>query len=194
MRKKGIVYKVGINDYDDKVFINGKMIKSYIVWNDMLKRCYSSKYQEKNPTYIGCSVCDEWLSFNNFKNWYDNNYIENYQLDKDLLKRGNKIYSSDTCVFIPNFINTILIKCDKSRGKNKIGVCYHKRIKKYVAKLNKNDGVQHHLGYFDTEEVAYQAYKIAKENHIKEVALSNMLKLPIKSYVALMNYKVEDND
>ena len=86
----------------------------------MLRRCYDEKLHKKYPTYIDCKVCEEWLNFQNFAKWYYNNYyeIENEKicLDKDILHKGNKIYSPDNCVFVPNNINVLFVKSDKSRG------------------------------------------------------------------------------
>ena len=80
--------------------INGKHTKVYSVWHDMLGRCYNKKYQEKKPTYIGCTVCEEWHNFQNFAKWYEENYYEvnneEMALDKDILIKGNKIYSPQT--------------------------------------------------------------------------------------------------
>lgn len=76
------------------------MSKVYQVWHDMLRRCYSSEYQEKQPTYIGCSVCPEWLNFQTFGKWFDDNYIPGYHLDKDIKVPGNKVYSPETCLFV----------------------------------------------------------------------------------------------
>ena len=95
-------YGVGITGLETIRDENGELLDSYICWRDMLRRCYSAKYQEKQPTYKGCRVCDDWLYYSNFKNWYDKSYYEvenkTSQLDKDILIKGNKVYSPDTCV------------------------------------------------------------------------------------------------
>ena len=85
MCKKQLIFGIGVNDYDGHVRINGKIIKSYDVWHSMIERCYSKKSHKKRPTYIGCKVHKEWLYFSNFKKWFDENYIEGYELDKDIL-------------------------------------------------------------------------------------------------------------
>ena len=96
---------------------NGETIKSYSVWTSMLKRCYSDKCQKKQPTYKGCCVCEEWLNYSNFKKWFNDNYYEiegeQMNLDKDILVKGNKIYSPETCVFVPKKINTLFVKSNK---------------------------------------------------------------------------------
>jgi len=102
------VYGVGfIGEGDHKPSVNGKDTKTYITWRDMLARCYSTKRQAAHPTYIGCTVVDEWHNFQNFANWFDENHIDGYALDKDMKVDGNKIYSPDTCKFIRQKDNTI---------------------------------------------------------------------------------------
>lgn len=99
------IYGVGINDYEGKVRTNGKTLRSYQCWKGLLSRCYSKK-SKAYKTYgaKGVYVCDEWLLFSNFKKWYDENYIEGYQIDKDKLNvtdiNGNKYYSPESCCFI----------------------------------------------------------------------------------------------
>lgn len=92
----------------------------------MLERCYSARYQERKPTYKGCSVCDEWLNYQNFAKWYDDNYYEIKGeimcLDKDILVKGNKIYSPENCVFVPNYINVLFarIGCKNKESKEQL--------------------------------------------------------------------------
>jgi hypothetical protein len=121
MNKK-LVYGVGINDLSEKVYVNGSIIPLYGCWNNMLKRCYELKYRITHPTYIGCIVCDEWLVLSKFKKWFDVNYKEGLELDKDILVQGNKIYSPDTCCFVPKYLNRLLTDSGSSRGDLPIGV------------------------------------------------------------------------
>ena len=195
------VFGAGITGLEPIRDEQGEVLDSYKCWKSMLMRCYSAKFQEKNPTYIDCSVCDEWLYYPNFKNWYDNNYYEinnkTSQLDKDVSIKGNKIYSPDTCVFAPSFINKLFVKRQNDRGELPVGVCYNKTNKKYVAGLSVfKDGksVKKHLGYFDTTEEAFKIYKQAKEEYIKEVADNYKDKIPAKLYEAMYSYRVEIND
>lgn len=117
-----LVCGVGINDYEGRIKVDGKHIKSYEVWRDMLKRCYVNK----NSTYKDCTVCEEWLSFKNFKLWYDNQYKEDgWQLDKDILVHNNKVYSPDTCRFVPRDINTLIVRNSNQRGEYLLGITRH---------------------------------------------------------------------
>ena len=195
------VYGVGITGLEPSRDENGELLNSYMCWNSMLMRCYSYKFQEKYPTYKDCSVCDEWLYYSNFKNWYDNNYYEinnkKPELDKDILIKGNKVYSPDTCVFVPKFINTLFIKCQNKRGKLPIGVYYDKASKKYKAQLSIfKDGKRttKNLGRLDTPEEAFEVYKQAKEEYIKKIADEYKDKIPTKLYEAMYSYRVEIND
>lgn len=170
--------------------------KHYIKWYGMLERCYDKKCQEKYPTYIGCSVDEKWHNFQVFAEWFEENYkphMHGWHLDKDILKKGNKVYSPETCCFVPKEINKLFTKRQNCRGDFPIGVSKVKRSGRYIASLNKN-GKQRSLGTFDTIEEAFEAYKIAKEEWIKEVAEKWKPQLALQTYEALINYKVEITD
>ena len=195
------VYGVGITGLEPTRDENGEMLDSYRCWKEMLRRCYSAKYQEKKPTYKNCYVYNEWLYYPNFKKWYEENYYEvenkTSQLDKDILIKGNKVYSPNTCIFVPQFINTLFVKNQNVRGELPIGVSYHKANKKYQAQLSVfKDGkkTQKYLGSFDTANEAFEVYKQAKEEYIKEVADEYKDKIPAKLYEAMYAYEVNIDD
>lgn len=96
---------IGVGEYAPSV--NGIHTKQYSSWHNMLKRCYHKKTQETQPTYIGCSVCDEWHNFQVFAKWFDVNYVNGLHLDKDIKVKGNKIYSPDYCSFVTLSENNI---------------------------------------------------------------------------------------
>ena len=186
-----------------KIKINNKTTKCYETWNRMLQRCYDPKHHEKYPTYINCKVDEEWLCYQNFAEWYYENYyeIENeiMCLDKDILRKGNKIYSPDNCVFVPERINNLFVKCDKSRGDYPIGVCYNEHRKKFITQCSIYDFKENkkkikRLGYYDTPEKAFKSYKQFKEKYIKEVADYYKDLIPTKLYDAMYLYKVEMDD
>lgn len=181
---------------------NGKLTKVYDTWKGMLKRCYDPKYHKRNPSYANCNIFQEWHNFQNFGEWDEDNYYEiegeKMCLDKDILYKGNKIYSPDTCIYVPQTINTLFIKCDRSRGSSPIGTNYYKNGK-YVAHcslINPETGKskQKTLGYYNTEQEAFEVYKQFKENYIKQVADEYKDKIPSKLYEALYNYQVEITD
>ncbi|MBL4951074.1 hypothetical protein JK635_02315 [Neobacillus sp. YIM B02564] len=164
----------------------------------MLERCYSNYSSKRYPTYEKCSVTDEWLNYQNFAAWYDENYYEvdgeKMELDKDILIKGNKVYSPDACVFVPKRINLLFVKKNASRGDLPIGVVWYKRDKNYQADGKDEYGNTVHLGRYDTVEKAFEAYKIFKENTIKKVADIYKNKIPNNLYEAMIAYKVDIKD
>lgn len=142
-------------------------LKSYFVWWNMLQRCYDDKCQTKHPTYIGCSVSEEWHNFNNFRKWFDIHYVNGYELDKDFKKKDNKIYSPSTCLFIPQKLNNLLINVKTSNKSGFVGVCYDSQKKKYKSYIAV-EGKSKFLGRFTTPEEAYQAYITAFNQKLEE--------------------------
>ena len=157
-------------------------------WSSLLMRCYYEKSLQHRPTYRGVIVCEEWHNFQNFKKWYLENYVDNWHIDKDILFKGNKIYSPETCCFVPQEINSLLTKTNSKRGNCVIGV--FKKGNKFVASLNNNI----YLGQFETELEAFQAYKTAKEEYIKEIANKYKDAISKKVYQTMINYQVEITD
>ena len=181
--------------------VNGVHTKEYMLWRNMLRRCYSDIFKKKQPTYEGCEVSENFKYYEYFYEWchkqigFDNDGNGNpFQLDKDLLMKGNKVYSEPTCIFIPSEINLVLVKCTASRGKHLIGVYWSKTAKAFIARVNKNKGKSEHLGLFKTEIEAFNAYKTAKEAFVKEQANKWKGKIDERAYEALMNYTVEVDD
>ena len=166
--------------------------ESYLKWHDMLVRCYNEKFHERQPQYKGCTVCEEWLNYSNFKVWYDQNKIPgmSLDLDKDILFKGNKIYSPETCCFVPHAINTLFLNKKADRGDFPIGVSYEKDKKKFRAYMSFM-GKQIKIGTFDTAESAFARYKEYKENFIKDMAEQYKDEIPYKVYEAMMNWKIE---
>ena len=191
------VCNIGIvgTKYPSKV--NGVLTKEYTLWQSMLVRCYNDVYQKKQPTYEGCEVSNKFKSYEYFYEWCNKQVgfsNEGFDLDKDLLTKGNKVYSEDSCVFLPHEINSLLIKRTASRGKHLIGVCWCKRDKAFIAQVNKNKGKQEKLGSFNTELEAFNAYKTAKETFIREQANKWKGKIDDRAYNTLMNYEVNIDD
>lgn len=164
---KKLVHGIGINDADYVIgkLVNGKFLwcPFYMRWQDMLKRCYNNKYHANKPTYIGCKVCDEWLTFSNFKRWMKNQDWRGKHLDKDLLVAGSKLYSPETCVFIDQATNTFTSDCGAARGEWPIGVYLDKRSGRFQAKCrNCFSKSSESLGCFTSPEQAHQAWKKRK--------------------------------
>ena len=188
-----VLYGVG---YHGLLYTNSKE-KSYQRWHWMMNRCYSKAIHELQPEYEGCTVCDEWLNYSNFKLWYDEHVLpwellgEDFELDKDILIKGNTVYSSETVSFVPKIINTLFTNGKKNRGDYPIGVFKDKN--KYRAGMSFM-GKRIKLGTFDSIESAFARYKEYKEDFIKDMAEQYKETVPDKIYQAMMNWKVEITD
>ena len=157
----------------------------------MIFRCHSDKC--KSNSYKDVTVCEEWHNFQTFAKWFEDNWkshMEGWALEKDILVKGNKIYSPDTCCFVPSEINNLFITNKYKRGDYPIGV--RKKVNGFKARIYKDKEI--HLGYFNTPEEAFQAYKVAKEEYIKEIADKWKDKIDPRVYQAMYNYKVEITD
>ena len=180
-----LVHGVGVNDLgyrtqvEEEVTENGGkrvqktvfICKYYTVWKSMIKRCYSKKYLERRPSYIGTSVCNEWLSATAFKKWMEQQDWSGKCLDKDIIVPGNKLYSPETCAFVLTATNLFVTARDASRGDYPIGVHLFKRTGKYQAYCkNLFSGKLEHLGYFSTPEDAHEAWRKRKHEIAQLVA------------------------
>lgn len=192
------IYGIGyLGEGKHKAYINSKnCTPEYRSWYSMMNRCYSKKYQEKQPSYKDCIVCDDWHNFQNFAKWYDDNYYEamgdKMCLDKDILVKGNKIYSPDTCIFVAQNINKLFTKRENDRGNLPIGVYSLKG--KYKAQITDGKGKRICLGVFNNPEEAFNAYKYHKEKVIKQLAEEYKNRIPKKLYDAMTSYEVEITD
>lgn len=149
-----LVCGVGNNDWNSPSYINRKMVWQYQLWSGIINRCFNEKLKEKHPTYKNVSCCNSWLYMSNFVK--DISKIENsdkyesdgWEMDKDILFKGNKIYSPETVCFVPIEINLLLTKSDRARGEFPIGVHYNKRQRKFTARVRKGVGNHKTLGVF----------------------------------------------
>ncbi|CAL9974517.1 HNH endonuclease [Vibrio phage F99] len=176
------VYGVGWNDSDYRTQIRGQpRCPYYVKWSGMLQRCYSIKWQENNPTYKGCLVCEDWLYFSNFRNWMENQNWKDCELDKDILGDG-KLYSPTTCAFIPRQVNKFILGVDNVRGELPIGVIA--RGSKYRASCqNPFNKKQERLGTFCMIEEAALAWRTKKLEHLE--TLKNMYNLTSEVFEGL---------
>lgn len=157
-----LVCGVGINDVK-----SSSNTVVYRQWTDMIRRCYSSGLHINQPTYSGCSVVEDWHNLSKFKFWVDSQIKEpGWQLDKDLLFPGNKVYGPETCLFVPQWINSLVTNHNAARGKYPIGVTFNKVVKKYQAQL-RIDGVQCALGYYGTPEEAHMVWLNSKLDYVR---------------------------
>lgn len=170
-----LVCGVGVNDADYVVAekIGGKLVccQFYVAWRNMIKRCYSLQFQLKQPTYIGCSVCEEWLTFSNFKRWMEHQDWDGKQLDKDLISIGNRVYSPERCVFVDAKINLFVATSLSRKGDYPTGVCFDKKLNKFKASCkNQFSGKVEHLGVFDVASDGHLAWKKRKHELACQIA------------------------
>lgn len=178
---KGIYNKC---DYTSRK--NGKKTDVYNCWIAMLQRCYDPNFLNKHPSYIDCTVCEDWLDFKKFTEWFEKNYIKGFQLDKDILIKGNKTYSPDTCCFIPQEININIIKPFNIRN---LPLGVYKHYNKYVSYIKENK-VRKYIGSFNTIEEASNSYVIAKQKQLKELAEKYKNTIMLRTYNAVLNYTI----
>ena len=185
-KKRGLIHGVGINDADyvteikETIGYVGKTQKTKLIWicpfyrkwRHMLERCYSAKCQMKRPTYIGCTVCDEWKYFSKFRAWMIAQDWEGKELDKDLLFRGNKLYSPETCCFLSRCVNVFITEVKTNSGEWPVGVSWNKREKIFVACCQnpfqkKNRGF---IGKFHSASEAHEAWRAKKLEYARNLA------------------------
>ena len=202
MKTRKLVCGIGINDADyavvefETIVVNGKQKQKrtwicpfYQVWANMINRCYSFKTQERQPTYRGCSVTEEWKTFSVFKNWMMTQDWEDKQLDKDLLIEGNKVYGPETCVFVTRIVNKFTNDQGAARGDCLIGVVWHKPAGKFQSRCrNPFTKKGEHLGYFTCEleghkawlkrklELAYELAEIQTDARVAEALIERYSK------------------
>lgn len=178
-KKIKLVYGVGINDADYVVNVwetvgyseDGRQMQKLVwrcpffrTWKSMLERCYSQKRHIVRPTYIGCSVVEEWRTFSNFKAWMEHQDWQGNQLDKDILTPGNKVYGPKYCAFVSGKVNSFVTERDAARGEWPIGVYWHKECQKFQAMCNNPfTRKQEYLGIFTCPNEAHKAWLKRKQ-------------------------------
>ena len=183
-KHKRLVYGVGTNDADyitqvweDLGYVGQKRKRKlvwtcpyYSRWKHMLHRCYSEKYHAKH-NYKDCTVAEDWLLFSNFRKWMVEQEWRGLQLDKDILILGNKVYSSETCVFVTSKTNSFMLESGKARGEWLIGVCWKELNKKFQASCkNPFTDKKEYLGLFDCQYEAHKAWLSKKLEHAYALA------------------------
>lgn len=187
-----LVCGVGYNDRKYPAFVDMKIVREYNIWRHMLDRCYSEKSRGKCPSYKGCSVSENFKSYTYFYDWCNSQIGFNnkgWHLDKDILVKGNKVYSEDVCVFVPRDLNVLLTKRDALRGEFPIGVSYCARDNLFAARC-RIGSKEVRLGSFRCPIKAFEVYKPFKEAYIKEQAELYKGRVDTRVYEALMSYEV----
>lgn len=187
---------IGVGQYSST-----KNRRVYVMWFNMLRRAYDYNTQTKFPTYSSADICEDWLNFQNFAEWcYGKEGFDYYdesgrvfQLDKDIIFKGNKTYCPESCCFVPLEINFLFTSRINHRGEQPVGVYKCKKTLRFKSSIS-IAGKRKSLGTFNTEEEAFNAYKEAKESHIKELANKWRFNLTSETYNAMMSYQVSTYD
>lgn len=161
----------------------------------MKSRCYNEKIHAQKPWYKDCTMCDEWLADKYaFYDWVNdgNFYVidgePTVELDKDILVKGNTIYSPETCIFAPKSINTLFGGSSKKNDDGlPMGVTMTENGK-YKPQIKRFPDV------FDTPEEAWEIWKLHKQSLIIQKADEYLGKIPMKLYYAMMSYQFEITD
>lgn len=176
--KSKLIFGLGVCDSGQhQAMLSGRPTRVYQIWYAMFRRCYGNRDIKARPTYIDCTVCDEWRSFQTFADWYYANYPKdggNYQLDKDLKILGNKVYSPETCLFVSRQVNMFTIDCGAKRGDLMIGVSIRKDSGMFVAQCG-NPSIKRkneYLGQFESELQAHLAWRKRKSELAYELAMT----------------------
>lgn len=171
--------------------------REYQLWKGMSARCYyNGVYNDRGSTYKGCTMSDNFKIFSFFREWCDKQVgysQQGWHLDKDIIQRGNRVYSEDTCAFVPVEINSLILTSKKSRGDYPIGVTFDKERNKFQAQVWIG-GKGKYLGRFDSADEAFLAYKVAKESHIKAVAEFWKDSIDSRVYESLLAWTVKPDD
>ena len=193
-----LVYSVGVNDKKYPAYIQKVCTREYRIWNGMIRRCYDVSFHERNRSYIGCTVSENFKSYSYFYEWCQEQIgFENeaWQLDKDILVKGNKLYSENVCLFIPQELNCLLTTSRAARGEYPLGVTYDQKVGQFCAQgCFFEEPCRKHIGYYSTASQAFLAYKTLKESFIKQQAEKWKADIDPRAYHALMNYQVEITD
>lgn len=188
--KKALVEGIGYNDCQMVITKYEHGAIAYTTWRNMFRRCYNKNWHKKFPAYSGCSVCKNWWSLSTFIDWFKKNYKEGYQLDKDILVHDNKVYSPNTCCFVPPDINKLIIQFKSFHKTSPQGV-RQTLSGRFETRMKVHDH-DIHLGTYDTESEALNAYRKAKKNMIIEMANDYYAegKISEQVYDALLSYDV----
>jgi len=180
MRKKlKKVCGVGINDADYNVtvraVVDGKQkiiwrCPYYARWAGMLTRCYDENYHKKEPSYIGCTVSEDWIYFSKFRSWMETQDWQGKEIDKDLISKGNRIYSPEFCVFVDRLTNSFIVNSEKS---DSIGAAICKKTHKFQVRCrNPFSGEREWLGLYHSANQAHEVWR--KRKHEFACMLADM--------------------
>ena len=179
-----LVYGVGINDLDyvsqrySVVNVDGTFKRKrewacqfYLMWKRMLERCFCEKLKQKKPTYRGVTCCDDWLYASRFKDWAQEQDWQGKELDKDIIIRGNGVYSPESCAFVLQSTNKFVSENDTTTRELPTGVSWKKQNNKLQAQChNPFTNKYEYLGLFLCSQQAHEAWRKRKHQLAQLVA------------------------
>lgn len=185
-----LIHGFGINDADYAVCprVNGGRdnCPAFVTWRGILERCYSDKFHTKKPTYVGVTVCDEWHSFMKFREWWLENHVDGWQIDKDILT-DRREYSPETCIYVPSWLNTFIINRGAKRGEWPIGASFDRKRGKFRAQCsNPINGRNERLGYFESAMEAHKAW-LERKLELAEALRPRMDEIDDRIYHRVVN-------
>ena len=158
------VYSIGCMGEGEYNRVNSS--KCLARWGMMLGRCYDTSMRAKNPSYNNCTVSVEWHNYQNYATWYHKNFVDDYEIDKDII--SGVVYSESNCLFIPREINSFFNLNKSRRGFCPVGV--YKVKGGYASRCREQNTHGTWLGVYQTVEEAFLAYKTVKELYAKALA------------------------
>ena len=183
----GVGY-LGVGKYPPSV--GGKKTLAYVQWHGVIRRSYDLMHKKKQKSYEKVNVCEEWHCFDTYAEWFyqQKGWDKGFQLDKDILGKGVRVYSPETCCLVPREINTA-VKYGYVNEKGLLAGVSISSTGKFIASLNIKKK-KTHVGVYDTQEEASAAYVEAKEAYVKELALEYKDQIEPRAFEALMNWTV----
>lgn len=194
-----LVCGVGINDADYKLsrYENGERVwrcPFYSRWSHMINRCYGQKYLQERPSYIGCMVCEEWLTFSNFKAWMEQQDWQGKELDKDILLKGNRIYSPEVCVFVDRCVNSFILDGGRVGENSRVGASWHKKTEKFRAYgWDVTTQSRKWIGAYTTESESHRAWLDFKKEQAKILAARQEDNRVVEALINWFNEEEESN-
>lgn len=186
---RGVGY-IGVGEH--AIAHGSKHTSEYVRWSAIMKRCYDQNFHRKQPSYLGCYVSKEWHNFQSFANWLNkqpNWGKEGMEVDKDILRPGNKEYGPSTCVLVPSEINRMFGQKNKE-NEMPPGVVFDKSENRYIAVCHDGNGKQVKIGRFKDQESAFFAYRKAKREALLRLAIKHKDVLCDRVFSAIMSYEV----
>jgi hypothetical protein len=170
---------------------NKKILPAYQMWRDMCRRCFDDEVRATQPYYETVTIDKSWTDFQNFAPWYYSNFVEEWELDKDLFSGEAKRYAPETCCFLPRRLNGWLERIRSIKSGETLGYSYHSRDLVYNVRLRDSSDKLIHLGYFKSEKEARFAYVCGKVAQLESLLENYREDLPPRTFNKLTELKNE---